>query len=142
MSTSEVANSIPYSSVIEIEQQTGEQDTRWHPAKRIIFRFIFAYLLLFNLPFPLKALNFTDSLAERYMIDSRRRYKLVLDMEKRNLTLVKRDDPNWKTDFSFTQPEPGLLTMEGTIDEHRIRAKMHRTEPPKFRLTNRGFHWI
>jgi len=40
--------------------------TDWHPAARIGFRFGFAYLVLFILPFPLGAFPYTDALAAPY----------------------------------------------------------------------------
>lgn len=38
----------------------------WNPAARIAFRFAFAYLILFMLPFPLGGVPYTDALAEPY----------------------------------------------------------------------------
>ena len=54
----------------------------------------------------------------------------------------KRDDAKWKTTFSYVQPQPGLLHLEGTLDGWRIRARLHLEKPPRFLLTIRGFHWI
>jgi uncharacterized membrane protein YphA (DoxX/SURF4 family) len=41
-------------------------ETRWGLAKRVGFRFVFAYLVLYNLPFPLGEPTFTDTLAQKY----------------------------------------------------------------------------
>jgi hypothetical protein len=38
----------------------------WGPARRLLFRFVFAYLVLYNLPFPLTALPYTAEAAEPY----------------------------------------------------------------------------
>ena len=38
----------------------------WHPATRVVFRFVFAYLILFILPFPLGSVPYTEALAEPY----------------------------------------------------------------------------
>src|SRR5207253_10976063 len=86
--------------------------------------------------------DYPGMLSIQLMSDSRQRFTLNLDMAKRTLKLGKRDDPNWKTDLSFTQPEPELITMEGTLDGHRIRATLHRTDASKVLLTSRAFHWI
>ena len=53
---------------IETKALTQETNTvpRWHIIKRIAFRFMFAYLVLYNLPFPLTALPLTDYLAGKY----------------------------------------------------------------------------
>jgi len=39
---------------------------RWHPFTRTAFRFVFVYLILFNLPFPLNVFPYVDKLAEPY----------------------------------------------------------------------------
>lgn len=41
-------------------------ETRWSLAKRVGFRFVFAYLVLYNLPFPLGEPTFTDNIAQKY----------------------------------------------------------------------------
>jgi hypothetical protein len=76
------------------------------------------------------------------MSDSRVRYALNLDTSQQTLVLTKRDDPAWKTTISYQRPEPGLLTLEGTMDGKQIRAKLRLGEKADFRLLNRGFHWI
>src|SRR5258707_232340 len=68
MSTSELVNDIRYTQIVEIEPQTGEMNAniRWHLAKRILFRFAFAYLVLYILPFPLDAISPTGFLTQKY----------------------------------------------------------------------------
>ena len=39
---------------------------RWSLAKRLLFRFAFAYLVLYNLPFPLDYIPYADQLAQAY----------------------------------------------------------------------------
>jgi hypothetical protein len=85
-------------------------------------------------------------MAVQLMSDSRERYVLHLDnlnhLDKGVMTLGKRDDAHWQATFSYAQPKPGLLTLEGTLDGRKIRARLHLEKPPKFLLTTRGFHWI
>jgi hypothetical protein len=76
------------------------------------------------------------------MSDSRQRCGLELDDRAITMALTKRDDPAWKTGFSYTRPEPGLLAMEGTLDGRKIRARLRRADTSDFRLRSRGFHWI
>ena len=78
----------------------------------------------------------------QFMSDTRRRYMLNLDAGSKTMALTKRDDPAWKTTLNYQEPEPGLIALEGTMDGHKIRAKLRRTEKPDFLLINRGFHWI
>ena len=84
--------------------------------------------------------RYPATMAVQLMSDSRVRY--VLNFDKGVLKLGKRDDAKWQATLSYTQPKPGLLTLEGTLDGRKIRAKLHWEKPPKFLLTTRGFHWI
>jgi hypothetical protein len=76
------------------------------------------------------------------MSDSRSRYALVLDTEKKTLDLGKRDDPKWKATLTYEQPEPTVLTLAGQLDGQQIRGKLRRTDESRFLLRSRGFHWI
>lgn len=40
--------------------------TAWHPVTRVVFRFAFAYLILYILPFPVGSVPYTEALAEPY----------------------------------------------------------------------------
>jgi hypothetical protein len=82
------------------------------------------------------------TIAIQLMNDSRLRYGLDDDAKAMTLALKKRDDPAWTASLAYTRPEPGLLTIEGTLDGRRIRARMRRADAPAFLLINRGFHWI
>jgi len=74
--------------------------------------------------------------------DSRRRFNLVLDPVKKTMVLTKREDPNAKSNFTYQQPAPGLLTVSGTMDGETIQAKLRLADSKSFLLTSRGFHWI
>ena len=81
-------------------------------------------------------------LAVQLMSDRRIRYMLNLDPSAKTMVLTKRDDPAWKVELTYQEPEPGVIALEGTIDRQTIRAKLRRTDNPDFLLINRGFHWI
>jgi hypothetical protein len=81
-------------------------------------------------------------LAIQLMSDSQKRYNLVHDETKRMLVLSRRGDPNGKTTLVYRQPQPDVLFVEGPFDGHKVQARLHRTEPPKFLLVTRGFRWI
>ena len=81
-------------------------------------------------------------IAIQLMSDTRRRYMLKLEVEKKTMALTKRDDPTWKTTLSYQQPEPGVIALQGTFDGQKVRAKLRRTDNPDFLLIKRGFHWI
>jgi uncharacterized membrane protein YphA (DoxX/SURF4 family) len=44
----------------------AESAPRWGLAKRVVFRFVCAYLVLYNIPFPLGEPTFTSTLVEKY----------------------------------------------------------------------------
>lgn len=86
--------------------------------------------------------SYPGMIAVQLMSDTRQRYRLTLDPVKRELKLAKRDDPQWRTSLSYAQPKPKHLTIEGTFDGHKVRARLQRVDESKFLLVNRGFHWI
>jgi len=80
--------------------------------------------------------------AVQLMNQSRQRYVLTMDPKKSSLALTKRDDPKWKSTLTYQQLGPDLLALQGTIDGQKIRARIHRVATSRFRLIDRGFHWI
>jgi hypothetical protein len=77
-----------------------------------------------------------------HMNDFRDRYNVEIDPTKKTLTMTQRFNPDWKTTVAWHRPSPDRLALEGTFDGRKIRALMHRAEPPEFLLRTRGFHWI
>lgn len=86
--------------------------------------------------------QFKDFTSIHPMQGARQVYVLELDMEKRQMTLKQRNEPKWQAQFSFQQPEPELMTMEGTLNGQPARMKLRRVDETKFLLNSRGFHWI
>lgn len=73
---------------------------------------------------------------------SRRNYGLKVDSKKKTLTLQTLDTAKKETVFSYRQPEPKILTLEGTLEDKEIRARLRRIDESEFLLISRGFHWI
>jgi hypothetical protein len=86
--------------------------------------------------------DYPKMLGIQLMSDSRQRYLLELDTEKRILGLAKRDDPGWKATLGYQQPEPDVLIVDGKLDGRSILAKLRRNDPKEFLLMSRGFHWV
>jgi uncharacterized membrane protein YphA (DoxX/SURF4 family) len=42
----------------------------------------------------------------------------------------------------YREAGPGLLSLEGTFDGKKVRARLRKDDPSKYVLTSRGFHWI
>jgi hypothetical protein len=75
------------------------------------------------------------------MNESSRRVMYLLKLDKGKMTLTRRGDKQWQSTFSYQQPQPGFLTLEGTLDGQKIRARLSRQDS-SFLLVNRGFHWV
>ncbi len=86
--------------------------------------------------------DFPKTIATQLMNDSRQRFRLALNKNRKVLTLTKRDDPQWRSAISYRQPDPKHLALEGTFDGHKIRARLSRVDESAFLLVSRGFHWI
>jgi uncharacterized membrane protein YphA (DoxX/SURF4 family) len=73
------------------------------------------------------------SLSVEMMIGSIRKYPLALDMKSRRMVLGK----DGTSAFSFQQPQPAVLLLEGRLDGHPARARLS-----KMPLTSMGLRWI
>jgi hypothetical protein len=78
----------------------------------------------------------------RLMNQSRVGYDQTLDTDASRLTLKKFDDMAWKAEFTYAQPAPDELTLEGTLDGKRVPVRCRRTDESRFPLVGRGFRWI
>ncbi len=76
------------------------------------------------------------------MSDARERYPFAVDTAKKTVSVIEREEPMAFTQFSYEQPEPDVLVLEGTLANQKIHAKLRRAEIPSFLLMDRGFHWI
>ncbi|HSY51363.1 MAG TPA: hypothetical protein VLC46_21345 [Thermoanaerobaculia bacterium] len=81
-------------------------------------------------------------MAIQLMNDSRQRMNVQLDEKKRTLVVSRRNEPAWDGRFTYGQPDPGTLTIDGTLGGRNIHALCHREPIPAFLLTTRGFHWV
>ena len=86
--------------------------------------------------------DYYESFSIQLTDDSWHSFVLQLDDKKKTLALTNYKDETWKSAFSYTEPGPGLLTMEGTMDGKKVQVRLHRLDPSKFLLVSRGFHWI
>lgn len=76
------------------------------------------------------------------MDDTRRTYGLAINTATKTFVLTKPGDKNWKANFTFDRTTPGELTVDGTVDSHKIHAQMEQYDVSKFLLVSRGFHWV
>jgi len=79
------------------------------------------------------------------MDGSQQQYYMELDAGKKTISIWKFDDVHWNTRFSFDNPDPDRMTLDGNFEGHHITANLHRedlSDPNKFLLINRGLHWV
>jgi hypothetical protein len=86
--------------------------------------------------------EYPETLTVLPMSGAREDQSLSLDAEKKTLVLTKPDDPKWRCEFIYAQPQSDRLTIEGTFDGKKLRAALRRVDESSFLLTSRGFHWI
>jgi len=86
--------------------------------------------------------DYPGTFAVQLTSDSRQRYRVKLDAAHKTMALTKRDDPAWKSSLVYQRPAPDRLTLEGTLEGHKVRASLHRIDESKFLLITRGFHWV
>ncbi|HEX6898712.1 MAG TPA: hypothetical protein VF789_03320 [Thermoanaerobaculia bacterium] len=76
------------------------------------------------------------------MESPRQSFAMKLDPMKRTLEINRMGDPKKKSVLAFQRSGADLLTMEGTFEGKKVRARLRRTDENSFELVNRGFHWI
>jgi hypothetical protein len=76
------------------------------------------------------------------MDDSFAGYGAAIDVYEKTIALTKGTDKNWKANFTFQRLAPDQLTLDGTMDNHRIRMQLQLVDRNRFPLFNRKFHWI
>jgi hypothetical protein len=69
-------------------------------------------------------------------------YRASVNMGAKTVELTKSADAKWKANFSFLQPAPGQLTLDGSVDGHKVHARLQLFDRSKFLLVSRGFHWV
>lgn len=76
------------------------------------------------------------------MDDSFHGYGATIDAKSKTLALSSFADKNWKANFSFTEPVPNQLVLDGTMDGKKIHAQLELLDRSKLLLVSRGFHFI
>jgi hypothetical protein len=69
--------------------------------------------------------------------------ELVLDEVARRMTLEEdREAGKSAIVLTYDEPADGVLFLVGTMDGKPLRVKLNQIPRERFRLVNRGFHWI
>ena len=144
--------------------------TDWSPVRRVLFRFVFAYLVLFIVPLPPLWLALVPWVGRHvFRVDASVRYwfqaingagdtrfhyvqvfcTLVLAAAAAVWTGLDRERANYarlhdwlRVVVRFFLALSGRLVLEGMLDGQRVRAKLHSADDSKLRLVRHGFHWV
>lgn len=76
------------------------------------------------------------------MDDSFHNYSVKIDTKSKTLELSSFTDQTWKADFSFVEPQPDQLVLDGTMDGKKTHAQLELLDRSKLPLVSSGFHFI
>jgi len=74
--------------------------------------------------------------------DSFAHYGVSIDTSHRLVSLRKGNSRTWRSNFTYQQPAPDRLVLEGQMDGHQISMQLQRVELDTFRLLNSPFRWV
>ncbi len=86
--------------------------------------------------------DFPSAMSIFGMNDDVHYYRASIDANAKTFTLSKYGDDKWKASFSYARPDASHLSLDGTMDNHKVHAEFDLLDPSKFFLKTRGFHWI
>jgi len=69
-------------------------------------------------------------------------YRAAVDVEQRTITLNNATDKGAAVRLAFERPAPDRLTLDGTMDQKKVRLQLRLFDEKNFLLLGRGFHWI
>jgi uncharacterized membrane protein YphA (DoxX/SURF4 family) len=78
----------------------------------------------------------------QHMDDSFARYGASIDLKKGTIALTNPDDAKWRASFAFHRIATDRMTIDGTMDNHKLHMRLSLVDASKFLLVSRGFHWI
>jgi hypothetical protein len=67
---------------------------------------------------------------------------MQLDPARKVFDLTMSSDPSWKANFTYENPEPNRMILDGNLNGRRLHVSLKRTDLAQFLLLNRGFHMI
>jgi hypothetical protein len=73
---------------------------------------------------------------------SRASYGATINIKDKTLALTKDNDKKWNASFTFERAAQDRLTLDGSMDSHKIHMELRLYDRSKFLLISRGFHWI
>jgi hypothetical protein len=86
--------------------------------------------------------DFPDRMVFQRTNDSFVPYGASLNLPEKTLALTKKDDKNWRANFTFRQPAVDQLVLDGRMDNHQVHMELQLIDRNSFVLVSRGFHWV
>jgi hypothetical protein len=83
-----------------------------------------------------------DRLVFQRTDDSFAHYGAVLDAGRHTIALTKGKSRTWKASFTFHQPKPEQVILDGEMDGRGIHLELQLVPLDTFRLLSSGFRWI
>ena len=74
--------------------------------------------------------------------DSFARYNGSFDTSKKTFDIRKTGSRLWRAQFTYEQPAPDRLRLDGTMDGHRLELHLRQVNPDTVRLLNSHFRWV
>jgi hypothetical protein len=74
--------------------------------------------------------------------DSFAHYDASVDTAAKTLEIRKAASRAWRAQFAYEQPSADRLRLTGTMDDHRIDARLRLVDPDTLRLLNSRFRWV
>ncbi len=90
-------------------------------------------------------LDTPDVINLQMMDETLQQYSLHLDEQQNKLMFANWGSKHWKGEFSLDNSLPDRMTLTGELDDHPLIVhlrKLDLSDPNKFLLINRGFHWV
>ena len=81
-------------------------------------------------------------IAFQRMDDSFAWYQSQIDVNAKTLTLTHDDNSGWTGVFTYEQPSPQQLILDGQWDGKPVHIQLDLFPRVQFPLVSRGFHWV
>ena len=86
--------------------------------------------------------DFPTRVSFQRMDESFAGFGVTINTDAKTLALTKNSDKNWKADLTFQRPTQDRLTLDGTMDNHKVHMELRLFDRSKLLLVSRGFHWV
>jgi uncharacterized membrane protein YphA (DoxX/SURF4 family) len=86
--------------------------------------------------------DYTTSTSFQRMDDTFVSFGSSINDQDKILSLTKAGSQNWKASFVFDRPVRDQLSLDGTMDGHKIHMQLKLFDRNKLTLVSSRFHWI